>query len=729
MGGVSFDAVYIKGKEGKKDPFALNVSSDLSFPSLFYRVSGYFSMIWKLGIKMTIAEIFTISTSWPGGSGFNVRELSDAASPNNSWIPSVGLGVDIRLPSGGKQFAGGKLPSDGDLKISAALKPLYDDVYATGGGVTWYVGILDKKAPVIKIEYDEPAYFSPNHDGLADAIEFPISITDDNYVVSWAMTVSDEEGNVVRTIENKEQRPDKKGIKDFFSRLFSVKKQIDVPPTLVWDGFRDEGGIAPDGNYVFTISSADDSGNTGSTQAYKVVLKNAPPEIAIQQLSGAQLIFNPMGGDKPSITFTPSGSVEDSWESGIYNAAGEKIRSFDSYSGNPQPQVWNGRNDSGEVAPDGVYSFQINATDRAQNSASATLNNIILDGRVAGVFLTSSASFIAPKPSQSGNLVDFAVRLSLTEGVQSWKLELKDQSGAARRTFTGRAPVPASVGWNGLDDAGVIREGSFVPELTVTYTRGDEVKTTATAVIVDISGPELSLTATPEFFSPDNDGVDDELYISLSARDASPIASWSLQIRDPESGAEFYRIEGRGNPSSRLVWNGRSNKGELVQSATDYPYTFRAEDSLGNANSIDGKIGVDVLVIKDGDRLRIQIPSIVFRPNFADFEGLSTDVVDNNTRILRRIAGILNKFRDYKVQVEGHANPTTPPGPARDREEAELKTISENRAKKVVDELVRYGVTRSRLYYIGAGGTRTVVPYDDLDNRWKNRRVEFILIK
>jgi outer membrane protein OmpA-like peptidoglycan-associated protein len=104
-------------------------------------------------------------------------------------------------------------------------------------------------------------------------------------------------------------------------------------------------------------------------------------------------------------------------------------------------------------------------------------------------------------------------------------------------------------------------------------------------------------------------------------------------------------------------------------------------------------------------------------------------VRDNNTRILRRIAQILNKFRDYKVQVEGHANPTTAPGPARDREEAELKRLSEDRAKKVVDELARFGVTRSRLYHIGVGGTRTLVPYDDLDNRWKNRRVEFILIK
>ena len=29
----------------------------------------------------------------------------------------------------------------------------------------------------------------------------------------------------------------------------------------------------------------------------------------------------------------------------------------------------------------------------------------------------------------------------------------------------------------------------------------------------------------------------------------------------------------------------------------------------------------------------------------------------------------------------------------------------------------------------GLGGTEPVVPFSDLKNRWKNRRVEFILIK
>jgi outer membrane protein OmpA-like peptidoglycan-associated protein len=46
-----------------------------------------------------------------------------------------------------------------------------------------------------------------------------------------------------------------------------------------------------------------------------------------------------------------------------------------------------------------------------------------------------------------------------------------------------------------------------------------------------------------------------------------------------------------------------------------------------------------------------------------------------------------------------------------------------------MDALVRNGVSRTRLSFTGVGGTRPVVSPDDRDNRWKNRRVEFLLIR
>ncbi|MDR1031453.1 MAG: pallilysin-related adhesin [Treponema sp.] len=240
--------------------------------------------------------------------------------------------------------------------------------------------------------------------------------------------------------------------------------------------------------------------------------------------------------------------------------------------------------------------------------------------------------------------------------------------------------------------------------------------------------PVLSFSSTPQYFSPDNDGVDDELFISLAASAEVPIASWSFEIREPQPPFQvFYRIDGKGNPPQRITWNGRSNKGELVQAATDYPFTFKAEDSRGKVGSMNGTIGVDVLIIREGDGLRIQVPSIIFRAGYADFVGLTPDIAANNIRVLRRIAEILNKFRDYKVRVEGHANRTQADGA--DEELSELQPLSESRARAVVNQLVEFGVTRNRLSAVGMGSTKSVVQFEDRDNWWKNRRVEFILIK
>jgi len=728
MGGVSFDLVRIEGKEDKNDPFTLGLAADIGLASLFY--PKHFSLIWKAGLKMTIAEIITLSTSWPGGSGFNTREMTD---DNTSFpaIPSIGLSVNIRLPSGGERIAGGRLPSDGDLLISTAFKPLYEGVTAIGGGISWFVGVADTTPPAIVLDYPEPAHFSPNNDGKADTLEIPVSITDQKYVVSWSVEIKDEAGEVVRSIENKEQRFESFNIKEFFSRIFSVKKQIELPSVITWDGIRIAGDIAPDGKYFFTITATDDSGNTATTEAFEAVLRNRLPEIAVNPIPDAQRIFDPKGqGGNSSVTFTPRGSNEEAWESAIYNSAGLKIRTFENMSGTPRPVTWDGRNDLGQIAQDGVYSFRIETTCRAQNSASAELTNVILDSREAGAFITSSVSAIAPAQNQSSNLVNFNIRLLLTDGIQNWRLELKDQTGAVQRTFSGASQVPAVQGWNGLNDQGQVREGLFTPELTVNYTRGDVVKATATTVLVDVSGPQLTVVTNPEYFSPDNDGDNDELFINLTARDASPIATWSFEIRPVESiNTLFRKFEGRGTPTSRIVWDGRSDSGELVQSATPYQYTFTATDALGNSSTITGRFVTDVLVIREGDRLRIMVPSIQFRPNAADFNDLPQDVVDENNRIIRRIAQILNQFRDYRVQVEGHANPTQPVGPAREREEPILKNISEQRARAIVDMLVRNGVARSRLTAVGAGGANPVAAFEDRENHWKNRRVEFYLIK
>jgi outer membrane protein OmpA-like peptidoglycan-associated protein/flagellar hook assembly protein FlgD len=1153
MGGVSFDIISVKSEGKGPDPFRLGFSADIGIPSIVYFPET--SLTVKTGLTMVIAEMITLSAAWPGASGLNVRELAKGAE--FPALPSFGLGVNIALPSGNRRIAGGHLPSDGDLGITGALRPLYEGIWAMGAGLSWTVGLADRTPPRIHVDYPQTLYISPNNDGEADSLEFPVTITDQRYIESWTMEIFDGEGNTVRTYRNKERRPETQGVKNILSRLADVKSGVEVPPIFRWDGMRENGETAPDGLYSFVIAAADDNGNFARSPVFQVVVDNTPPEIAVGPLDDDGRIFSPDGdGSKDTLGIPQRGSEEDLWEGGIYDSLGNRVRSFRIENGSPSLLVWDGKDDAGQIVDDGVYHYRIGATDRARNRSEAGLDNIIvstihppvsiflsdaffspngdgikdtvsmllqvpvregitgwaltfrdgqgnrrrriggdgapperqdfdgrndqgavldegvyqgelsvwyrngyvssalsppvtldltpprasvrieypafspdgdgnqdemiiyqegsdellwigdirragfpaerpvrgfrfqgippaeirwdghgdsgtfaadgeytyelystdpagntgrsgavrftlstadtpvmisaggrafspngngvrdtiglipqiqvkegitgyrlevldgggrairtwegsgvppaqiswngrddggavaadgaytagvelryvqgnrpsarslpfildtqapraelsapftlfspngdgrrdfipfavstdgddeweavirdgggkpvrtwnwtgrapslvwdgtdqagnsapdgayrlelrstdeggnstamdiagivLDSRIPRVFLTAAPAAVAPKPDRTGDPVRFGVICSIQDGVETWRLELKDGDGRAPRSFSGeKAAPPAVIEWDGLAGDGAVREGLFTPVLTVNYTKGDEAVTQAPPVLVDVSGPVLSFSSRPEYFSPDNDGVDDELVMRLGARDASPVASWSLEIREPRPPYPvFYRIEGRNSPGAEIVWDGRSNRaggsGELVQAATDYPFTYQAVDALGNASSMEGTIGVDVLVIRDGDRLKIQVPSIIFRENAADFNTLGADVVDNNLRVLRRIAEILNKFRDYRVLVEGHANPVL----RTDAEERnELQPLSEARARAVVNMLVEFGVARNRLSPTGMGGKRPVVRYGDRDSWWKNRRVEFILVK
>jgi outer membrane protein OmpA-like peptidoglycan-associated protein len=239
------------------------------------------------------------------------------------------------------------------------------------------------------------------------------------------------------------------------------------------------------------------------------------------------------------------------------------------------------------------------------------------------------------------------------------------------------------------------------------------------------------MSVSPQPFSPDNDGVEDELAIGLKVQDLSPVTDWAIRIDDPEA-HPFVSFAGKGLPAERIIWNGLSDSGELVQAASDYTFNFSIRDQLGNARTVQKLVAVDVLVIRDGDKLKIRIPSITFPPNSPDLSKVAeADKAAKNDWVLQRLAQILNKYSSYDFRIEGHANQEYWQDAARAarEEKEELGPLSLARAEAVKNALVRLGLKAERISVAGLGGTTPVVPFGDLENRWKNRRVEFILLK
>jgi len=83
---------------------------------------------------------------------------------------------------------------------------------------------------------------------------------------------------------------------------------------------------------------------------------------------------------------------------------------------------------------------------------------------------------------------------------------------------------------------------------------------------------------------------------------------------------------------------------------------------------------------------------------------------------LNKLKKILEENPTMKIELGGHTDS--------DGDDAKNQILSENRAKAVVDWLVKNGIEANRLSYKGYGETKPIVPNDSVENKAKNRRTE-----
>ena len=110
--------------------------------------------------------------------------------------------------------------------------------------------------------------------------------------------------------------------------------------------------------------------------------------------------------------------------------------------------------------------------------------------------------------------------------------------------------------------------------------------------------------------------------------------------------------------------------------------------------------------------------TIVLNNIFFDFD--KSTLRNESFPELERLLKLLNDYPTLKIEISGH---TDNKGSA-----AYNKTLSENRAKTVVDYLVGKGIGKDRLTFAGYGFDKPVATNDTDEGRQLNRRTEFKII-
>ena len=565
---------------------------------------------------------------------------------------------------------------------------------------------IDTEKKPVRVSTDL-VYFSPFGGGTKTRIRIIPGLVVTTGVDSYTLRVKNADGAPVR----------------------SYAGRAKAPGDTLWDGIDDAGKRVADGKYTAELQVTYANGTQPTAETTPFYVDNHVPTIDV---SADALLFSPTADSRlQAVTIKQSSSNEDLWEGEIRTAAGQHVRGW-FWKGMAVDFAWDGKDENGNMMPDGYYTYSVKAQTKAGNSIAKELRGIQIDTRPTPVYVTASDNGFSPNGDGFKDAISFSTLVTVTDGVKAWKLSMVEATAGEQKSFSGSAPVPASVTWDGKDATGLraAPDGLYTAVLAVDYAKGNHAEAKSTPFRLAVTPPKVDLTLEGLPFSPDNDGVNDELTIDLKVDDPVPIDSWQIQILDPEQ-HPFTGFAGKGAPSEKIIWNGTSATGELVQSAEDYPLTFTIKDVLGNTTTIQKTIPVDVLVIKDGDRLKVRIPSITFQANTADYTNVDPDKALKNTQIITRLAEIFKKYSTYKIQVEGHANLVNFDNPAKAKieQEQELLPLSKKRADAIRAALISQGIDAARISTTGVGAAEPVVPFSDLDNRWKNRRVEFVLVK
>jgi outer membrane protein OmpA-like peptidoglycan-associated protein len=146
----------------------------------------------------------------------------------------------------------------------------------------------------------------------------------------------------------------------------------------------------------------------------------------------------------------------------------------------------------------------------------------------------------------------------------------------------------------------------------------------------------------------------------------------------------------------------------------------------GMGGSVDGFVRYDLSVLEKEDMKQELDASGIFNALNTDghialhinFETGKSIIENESQKIVNDIFDMLLANPDLKVSIEGHTDNI---GNA-----ASNKTLSENRAKAVMDALVTKGISKTRLTSKGWGSTKPISENITEEGRAANRRVDIV---
>ncbi|MBU0951297.1 MAG: OmpA family protein [Elusimicrobia bacterium] len=243
---------------------------------------------------------------------------------------------------------------------------------------------------------------------------------------------------------------------------------------------------------------------------------------------------------------------------------------------------------------------------------------------------------------------------------------------------------------------------------------------------IDLTSPQLSITASTAVITPNDDKITDETTFFFIIQDTNPIERWQLNIISSKNKTiKTYKSPEEtilgGIVRRDVTWSGKDDIYSEIVPNGEYKAQITAFDVAGNKTTAETPITVKVPpkeIIKklkqEFQELKISLSSeVLFDRNKASLKPEAYAALDKAIETIKN-------YPDNKVLIEGHT----------DISEAKSETeLSSPRAWNVYSYLVKKGVRAERMSAKGWGSQKPIAPNTTRTGRMKNRRVEITISK
>jgi PKD repeat protein/flagellar hook assembly protein FlgD/pimeloyl-ACP methyl ester carboxylesterase len=331
-----------------------------------------------------------------------------------------------------------------------------------------------------------------------------------------------------------------------------------------------------------------------------VTIKNAP-QLSIY--SGGERYFTPNGdGQEETTTVDYCLSVNSNITATVTNAKGIVVRTIESETPtfanncNYDSVTWDGRNGSGEVVPDGLYTLHIKAVDEYGQTGETT-TQLGIETQTPGVLTAPT-----PGSSLSGSA---GWVFTPTADFKISTVSVSCESASSEQIFT---PEPDGTFAGSIETTGCTNgDNAFVASVEWADPFGVSHSWTLPSVPVKIENaqiePALELATNSggeRYFRPNGEGQEetDTVYYCLS-QDAAITATVTnasgSAVRTIESGKGVSANPGCYNFGNYVTWDGKDESGNVVPDGI-YTLHIHAVDATGQTADTSTRLGIETQI-------------------------------------------------------------------------------------------------------------------------------------